>query len=167
MKRIWATSRLPEDEERVDEIKAALALAKAGKRHRCELAGDATRFRRDLYEHASGFLAPLIKELHVRWKVPLLNTGIVLVDLPGVGVAGDTHKQVTRKWINEKAKAVVLVVDHAGITEASADLLRTSEFLTRLLFSADDRSHDPVVFAVAVVRLDDVAEDEWAKRQEP
>ena len=44
--------------------------------------------------------------------------------------------------------------------------MRTSEFLTRLLFSADDRSHDPVVLAVAVARLDDVAEDEWAKGQE-
>ena len=73
------------------------------------------------------------------------------------------YKQVTRKWINERAKAVVLVVDRAGITESSADLLRTSEFLTRLLFSADERSHDPVVLAVAVARLDDVAEDEWAK----
>ena len=163
MKRTWGTPGLPEDEERVRKIKAALALAKAGKRHRCELADDAERFRRDLYEHASGYLAPLIKELQVRWKAPLLNIGMVLVDLPGVGIAGDAHKQVTRKWINEKAKAVVLVVDRAGITEASADLLRTSEFLTRLLFSADDRSHDPVVLAVAVARLDDVAEDEWAK----
>jgi GTP-binding protein EngB required for normal cell division len=163
MKRTWGTSALTEDDERIGGLKAALALAKAGKRHRCELAGDAPRFRRDLHEHASGSLAPLIKELHVRWNSPLLNTGMVLVDLPGVGVAGDVYKQVTRKWINERAKAVVLVVDRAGITESSADLLRTSEFLTRLLFSADERSHDPVVLAVAVARLDDVAEDEWAK----
>ena len=163
MKRTWGTSGVSEDEERLRGIKAALALAKAGKKHRCELAGDAPRLRRDLHEHASGFLAPLIKELHVRWHSPLLKTGMVLVDLPGVGVAGDAYKQVTRKWINERAKAVVLVVDRAGITESSADLLRTSEFLTRLLFSADERSHDPVVLAVAVARLDDVAEDEWAK----
>jgi hypothetical protein len=88
---------------------------------------------------------------------------MVLVDLPGVGVAGDAYKQTTRKWVNERAKAVILVVDRAGITESSADLLRTSEFLTRMLFSADERSHDPVVLAVAMARLDDVAEDEWAK----
>jgi len=163
MKRSWGTAALTEDEERIRGLKAALALAKAGKRHRCEFNGDPQAFRRDLHDHASGFLAPLIKELHVRWNSPLLNTGTVLVDLPGVGVAGDAYKQVTRKWINERAKAVVLVVDRAGITEASADLLRTSEFLTRLLFSADERSHDPVVLAVAVARLDDVAEDEWAK----
>jgi GTP-binding protein EngB required for normal cell division len=165
MKRAWGTSALAEDDLRLQGLKTALALAKAGKRHRCELVGDAPRFRRDLHEHASGSLAPLIKQLNVRWNSPLLNTGMVLVDLPGVGVAGDAYKQVTRKWINERAKAVILVVDRAGITEASADLLRTSEFLTRLLFSADERSHDPVMLAVAVARLDDVAEDEWAKEK--
>ena len=34
-----------------------------------------------------------------------------------------------------------------------------------MLFSADERSHDPVVLAVAVARLDDVAEDEWVKNK--
>jgi GTP-binding protein EngB required for normal cell division len=163
MKRTWGTVGLAQDDQRIKQLKSVLALAKAGKRHRCELVGDSKRFQHDLEIHASGFLAPLIKELHVRWNSPLLKTGMVLVDLPGVGVAGDAYKQVTRKWINERAKAVVLVVDRAGITESSADLLRTSEFLTRLLFSADERSHDPVVLAVAVARLDDVAEIEWAK----
>ncbi len=163
MKRAWDTVTLPEDEQRVRGIKTALALAKAGNRHRCEFNVDADSFRRDLQEHASGFLAPLIKELHVQWNSSLLSSGMVLVDLPGVGVAGDAYKQITRKWINERARAVILVVDRAGITESSADLLRTSEFLTRMLYSADDRSHDPVVLAVAMARLDDVAEDEWAK----
>jgi GTP-binding protein EngB required for normal cell division len=163
MKRTWGTAALPEDEERVRGIKAALALAKSGNKHRCEFNSDPHAFRRGLREHASGFLAPLIKELHVQWDSSLLRTGMILVDLPGVGVAGDAYKQTTQKWINERARAVVLVVDRAGITESSADLLRTSEFLTRMLFSADERSHDPVVLAVAVARLDDVAEDEWAK----
>jgi GTP-binding protein EngB required for normal cell division len=163
MKRTWGTVALVEDDERVRGIKAALALAKSGSKYCCEFNADLSTFRRDLHEHASGFLAPLIKELHVRWNSSLLRTGMVLVDLPGVGIAGDAYKQTTQKWINERAKAVVLVVDRAGITESSADLLRTSEFLTRMLFSADERSHDPVVLAVAVARLDDVAEDEWAK----
>jgi hypothetical protein len=142
MKRAWGTVALPEDEWRAKGIKTALALAKAGNRYRCEFNADANSFRRDLREHASGFLAPLIKKLHVRWNSSLLSSGMVLVDLPGVGVAGDAYKQTTRKWVNERAKAVILVVDRAGITESSADLLRTSEFLTRMLFSADERSHD-------------------------
>jgi GTP-binding protein EngB required for normal cell division len=165
MKRSWGTAVLPEDEERVRNIRAALALAKSGNKYHCEFNNDPRVFRRDLHEHASGFLAPLIKELHVRWNSPLLGPGIVLVDLPGVGVASDAYKQTTRKWINEKAKAVVLVVDHRGITESVADLLRTSEFLTRMLFSADERAHDPVALAVAVTRLDDAAEIERAKEQ--
>jgi hypothetical protein len=163
MKRTWGTSCLAEDEERIQGMKAALALSKSGKTHCCKLDGDAPRFRRALQERAAGYLAPLIKQLCVRWDSSLLSTGMVLVDLPGVGVSGDAYKEVTCRWINEKAKAVVLVVDRAGITEASADLLRTSDFLTRLLFSADERLHDPLVLAVAVSRLDDVAEDEWAK----
>ncbi len=80
--------RLPEDQERISGIKTALALAKAGKTHRCELTGDPSRFRRDLHEHASGFLAPLIKKLQVLWDSPLLKSGMMLVDLPGVGVCG-------------------------------------------------------------------------------
>jgi hypothetical protein len=143
MKRTWGTVALVEDDERVRGIKAALALAKSGSKYCCEFNADPSTFRRDLHEHASGFLAPLIKELHVRWNSPLLHTGMVLVDLPGVGIAGDAYKQTTRKWINERAKAVVLVVDRAGITESSADLLRTSEFLTRMLFTADERSTIP------------------------
>ena len=105
MKRTWGTAALPEDDERVRRIMAALALAKSGNRHRCEFNSDPDAFRRDLHEHASGFLAPLIKELHVRWNSSLLRTGMVLVDLPGVGVAGDAYKQATRKWINEKVQS--------------------------------------------------------------
>ncbi len=73
MKRAWGTVTLPEDEQRVRGIQTALALAKAGNRHRCEFNVDANSFRRDLRKHASGFLAPLIKELHVRWNSSLLN----------------------------------------------------------------------------------------------
>src|SRR5204862_6209628 len=107
---------LAEDEERIRGIATALSLAKEGKMHRREFSGgDAPAFRRDLGQHASGFLAPLIKELHVRWHSPLLESGMVLVDLPGVGVAGDVYKQTTREVVNEKGKAVVLVVERAGL----------------------------------------------------
>jgi hypothetical protein len=88
---------------------------------------------------------------------------MVLVDLPGVGIAGDVYKEATRKWIVERAKAVVLVVGRAGLTQAAADLLRTSDFLTRLLFYRDDRTDDPVVLTVAMTHVDDVADTEYAK----
>jgi len=85
MKRAWGTAGLLEDEECIRGIKHALALGKAAKSFHRELDSDTEAFRKELYEHASGYLAPLIKELHVQWKASLLETGIVLVDLPGVG----------------------------------------------------------------------------------
>jgi hypothetical protein len=158
MKRVWGTPGLPEDQQRMSRLREALALAKMKKKYRCELSTNSKDFQSDLDDHATGFIAPLIKELHVRWHSSWLREGTVLVDLPGVGVAGDVYKAVTRDWVNKRAKAVVLVVDRAGITEASADLLQSSDFLTRLLFSADARADDPVILAVAMTRLDDNAE---------
>jgi hypothetical protein len=162
-KRVWGTTILAEDEQRVHRLQTALAMGREKKAHRRSRVADPAGFQRDLDDHACGFLAPLIRTLHVRWPSPLLKHGIVLVDLPGVGIAGDVYKEVTRTWINERAKAVVLVVGRAGLTQTAADLLRTSEFLTRLLFSRDDRALDPVVLAVAMSHVDDVAETEWAK----
>ena len=37
------------------------------------------------------------------------------------------------------------VVDNRGVKEADADLLRRSDFLTRLLFSVDDPKADPAI----------------------
>ena len=161
--RSWNTTLLAEDEARVRRVARALTMGKGKLVHRCTRSADPVIFAQDLRDHASGFLAPLIKNLHVRWPSALLRHGIVLVDLPGVGVAGDVHKEVTHKWIFERAKAVVLVVGRAGVTEKTADLLRTSDFLTRLLFSRDEQAHDPVVLAVAMSHIDDVAETEWAQ----
>lgn len=162
-RRSWGTALQTEHAQRVQRLRAALAMGKDQRSHRCDRAADPKGFRTDLADHASGFLAPVIKTLHVRWPSELLKPGLVLVDLPGVGVAGDVYKEVTRKWINERAKAVVLVVGRSGLTEAAADLLRTSDFLTRLLFSSDDRTEDPVVLAIAMSHIDDAAEAEYAK----
>ena len=147
---IWGTAPKSEDALRLQRLTEVLAAAKDGRRHSCAENGDRAAFLRDLADHASGFLAPIIREIHVFWNSPLLRPGVTLVDLPGVGVAGDVYKEVTRKWIVEKAKAVVLVVDNRGVKEADAELLRRSDFLTRLLFSVDDPKADP---AVLVSRL--------------
>lgn len=162
-KRAWGTSVLPGDQERLGRLRTALTMGREKRSHRCVKSRDPDGFAGDLADHASGFLAPIIKTLRVRWPSPLLQQGIILVDLPGVGVAGDVYKEVTRKWITERAKAVVLVVGRSGVTQAAADLLRSSDFLTRLLFSRDERAHDPVFLAVAMSHVDSVAENEWAK----
>jgi hypothetical protein len=162
-KRFWGTTLLDEDRARAGRLAAALNMGKQKRLHRCDRALDPDAFSSDLADHASGFLAPLIKTLRVTWPSPLLAHRIVLVDLPGVGVAGDVYREVTNEWIAKRAKAVVLVVGRAGVTEAAADLLRSSQFLMRLFFSRDDQTHDPVVLAVAMSHIDDVAETEWTK----
>jgi hypothetical protein len=102
-------------------------------------------------------LAPIINEMVVSSNAELLKTGIILIDLPGVGIAGDVHVKVTEQYIREQAKVVVLVVGVRGVTRADAELLRNSGFLNRLLFAADDPSADPVQLIVVVVRADDIA----------
>ena len=86
----------------------------------------------------------------------------MLIDLPGVGIAGDVHARVTEKFIREKAKVVVLVVSVRGVTQADAELLRNSGFLNRLLHAADDPAADPVQLSAVVVRADDIADTRYA-----
>jgi hypothetical protein len=56
-------------------------------------------FTADLKDHAAGFLAPLVEEIQVGWPSELLRSGITLVDLPGVGIASDSYRQITQKYI--------------------------------------------------------------------
>ena len=56
-----------------------------------------------------------------------------------------------------------LVVDRAGITQDSAELLRSSGFFGRLLHAADDPSADPVQLLVVAVKLDLTADDDWQR----
>ncbi len=158
--RLWGTQVRAEDAPRLKRVAAALELAKQEAVHTVEGRVDDRGFMGELRDHACGFLAPLIDTITVYWNCELLREGAVLVDLPGVGIAGDRHEAVTRDWIRKRAQAIVLVVDHRGITQPVAELLRKSEFLNRLVYSADEPEGDPVLM-VAVVKVDDVAEEYW------
>jgi hypothetical protein len=159
-KRVWGTTHDQADTERLEDISRALSLAKEGKRFTVDGSASDEEFRRILHEHATGYLAPLIKNLTLDWPSSKLAKDITLVDLPGVGVVHDVHVEVTRKWIREKANALVLVVDHRGMTEPLADALKRSEFLNSLLYSADEPEDDPIVM-VAITRIDDVASERF------
>jgi DNA polymerase IIIc chi subunit len=152
--RPWQTEAKPEDSVRISRIESALALAKKGDLFVSE--GTAAELAPILNDHACGFLAPLIRRATVWWNSPLLETGITLVDLPGLGVIGDPRPEITRKFIRESARALVLVVDHRGVTEPVARLLRDSEFLTRLLHTSDEPEGNPVLL-IAVTKVDDIA----------
>ncbi|MCA9604137.1 MAG: dynamin family protein [Myxococcales bacterium] len=161
----WGTDAIPEDAERVARIASVLAEVRKDKEHthRVEAGADPAAFHRELDIHASGFLAPLIRTLDVGWDTPLLKGGLVLVDLPGIGVANDEYRRVTSEWIR-KARAVVLVVDRAGVTDASVDLLRTTGFLNSMLHeSLSGEDADPPILMVSVVKVDLQATDARTK----
>jgi GTP-binding protein EngB required for normal cell division len=160
------TTLLNEDGTRIERLRAAIQLGKS-KQPQTHREGDSPEARAEflklLHDHATGFLAPLIKDLTVRWNESLLRDGLTLVDLPGVGIAGDVKAGITENYIREQAKAVVLVVSSRGVQQTEAELLRSSGFLNRLLHSSDDPSADPVSLMVVVTRIDDIAEEHFAQ----
>lgn len=158
MKNFWGTPLDPADEDRVTHIRQALQLAEKNTPFRATAADrDTEGLLEELKAHAGGFLAPLIARLRVGWPADLLRGGLTLVDLPGVGIASDVHKKVTHEWINGNTRALVLVVDRAGVSDACTRLLTESGFLQRLLSAADDPGSDPMALLIAVTRVDDVA----------
>lgn len=101
------------------------------------------RFDALFQDHVSGHLAPLIERIEVGYPASALRNNVVLVDLPGVGIANDRYRSVTTEYIRVKASAVILLVDRAGPTEASVDLIRDSGYWDRLLLSSADPERDP------------------------
>ena len=155
-----ASTITAEDMERIKGIQVALQYSKNKRPLVCSQAKDLD-FRQRLDFHATGYLAPLIRDLKVEWNIEALKGGLTLVDLPGVGIAGDAKAEITERWIREHAKAIVLVVDKSGVRETEAELLRNTGFLNRLLHAGGELNSDPVTLVVAVTKIDDVAEENW------
>jgi GTP-binding protein EngB required for normal cell division len=146
-----------EDEVRVARVKEAL------KKRTMEIhqASHGSEFARELKDHAAGFLAPLIERISVGWPSALLSSGVVLVDLPGVGIAQDSYRQVSKSYVRDKARAVVLVVDRAGPTADTVELLRSTGYWDRMVGAVDDPEADRCSILIAVTKVDDVAAEEW------
>ncbi len=137
-KRVWGTVAKSEDIARLKQLVSILVTDHRKSPAIHEAVVSSPGFSKDLHDHSAGFLAPTIEQLEVWWNSPLLEKGLRLIDLPGLGVAGDVYRKVTEQWVRMDAHVVVLVVTHRGVMEADANLLRTSGFLTRLLHSIDD-----------------------------
>jgi GTP-binding protein EngB required for normal cell division len=116
-----------------------------------------------MMDHAAGYLSPLIERIEVGWPSELLKAGVVLVDLPGVGIAQDSYRDVTASYVRDKARAVIVTVDRAGPTEATVDLLRVSGYWERLVGASDDPTSDACGMLIAVTKVDDVTQTEWEK----
>lgn len=150
----WGYSPVPEHALLLTQVVDAIALGDTGRRW--ESTDDNRVFLGEVARHATGSIAPLIRSLDVGWPAHALRDGLVLVDLPGIGIANDEYRSVTSAWIR-RAMAVVLVVDKSGVTEASADLLRTTGFLNSILHRVPDSASVSPLLRVVAVKLDDVA----------
>ena len=152
----------PETGERVTQAAARLASGRGARwvRHsKSDLGGD---FIRILREHAAGALAPLIAEIEVGWPSEVLKGGLILVftDL-AVAVASDRHRAVTSDYMRRRARAVILVVDRAGPTDASVTLIRDrSGDRDRLLLSSEDPESNRCAWVIAVSKIDDLTIEE-------
>jgi GTP-binding protein EngB required for normal cell division len=161
----WGTKFESDDSERIRRARAALELSETNKSYE-RSSGDGQPFQSELWDHAAGFLAPLVESIEVGWPSDLLKSGIVLVDLPGVGIARDSYRQVTQKFIRDQARAVILTVDRAGPTGETVELLRSSGYWERLVGAADDPNSDPCKLVIAVTKVDDVASEEYRNSQD-
>lgn len=157
----WGETIDEADLKRIARVKAILKSSKDKRNYICKQSDEHKNFKVELQIHAAGFLSPLIERIYVGWSSPVLKSGVVLVDLPGVGIAQDSYRDVTKQYVRDKARAVIVVVDRAGPTESTVDLLRDSGYWQRLVGAADDPNSDPCSMIMAVTRVDDVAEEEW------
>jgi len=157
----WHSALDPEDQARIDKVKEAIKPSRSNRTYERSEAEDKRSFMDDLKAHAAGFLSPLIETIQVGWPSDILKAGVILVDLPGVGIAQDAYRQVTNKYVREKARAVIVVVDRAGPTESTVELLRTSGYWDRLVGATDDPESDPCSMLITVTIVDDVAAEEW------
>ena len=159
----WGSEIDPEDLARVTRVQAILKSPKDDRTHERGEGGDLRSFQQDMMDHAAGYLSPLIERIEVGWPSELLKAGVVLVDLPGVGIAQDSYRDVTASYVRDKARAVIVTVDRAGPTEATVDLLRVSGYWERLVGASDDPTSDACGMLIAVTKVDDVTQTEWEK----
>lgn len=152
----YGSQILDEDLQRVKSVIDALLVARKGEYLEFSDA-ISQNFRKELRNHACGFLAPMINELEISWPSETLVDGIEIVDLPGIGIVSDVYANVTAHYLRKEAQSVMLVADSRGLREEDAILLRDSGFLVRLMHSMDDPESDPVKLIVVVVKIDDVA----------
>jgi GTP-binding protein EngB required for normal cell division len=167
----WQQEVDPEDLKRIVRIKQILLPPKIlqpknNRTYERKQSNDPDGFMSDLKAHAAGFLSPLIERIEVGWPSEVLKAGVILVDLPGIGIAQDSYRDVTKRYVREKARAVIVVVDRSGPTEATVETLRASGYWDRLVGAADDPASDPCSMLIAVTKVDDVVTEEWRNMQD-
>jgi GTP-binding protein EngB required for normal cell division len=160
----WGSDIDAGDLVRIRRVQEILKAPKGERTYERREGSDLRGFQQDMVDHAAGYLSPLIERIEVGWPSDLLEAGIVLVDLPGVGIAQDAYREVTSSYVRDKARAVIVTVDRAGPTESTVDLLRTSGYWERLVGASDDPTSDACGMLIAVTKVDNDTQSEWEKR---
>lgn len=101
------------------------ALARGETLRQWSAAGELPQLRHELENHSAGFLSPVVREVQLFWPSPLLETGLRLVDLPGLGVVQDHFARETRAVAGAMA-GMLIVVDRAVVGGETSELLRSS-----------------------------------------
>jgi len=118
-----ATGCIPPDlRVRAGRVREVVVLADSGRLLRIEAGTNLPSLLIALAEHGAGFLAPLTAKIEFGWDAPVLANRLTLIDLPGLGVANDIHRLQT--LTTTPLQAILLVVDRAGLTDATAAVLR-------------------------------------------
>jgi len=146
-------------DSRASTIRARVGLShKPHPQTMCMAGMELPSFLREVRDHVGGFLAPVASNIEIGWHSAILDGGVVLVDLPGLGIANDEYRGVTEYWL-QKARTVVLVVDRSGLSESALDILRRNHFFDGLIRHAKDPRSMPFSLIIAVTKLDLSADD--------
>lgn len=150
------SSRL--EKKDVHRIGAIRALLEKGQ-FECK-EGQYANYKVQLHDHATGYLSPILKAFEVRVTSDILKEGLVLVDLPGVGIDGDIHQKVTMEYL-ANANAIVLVISSKGIGDAEHRLMNTAGIYDKLIARHGSDNARPIQFIIAVTRIDDIVESRF------
>lgn len=108
-------------------------------------------FFRLVHEHIAGASAALCEAIELGWPSAMLEDRVTLVDLPGLGMVSDSYSRHTSAWV-EKARAILVVTDRAGVTESMVTCLRRTGFLKRVVEGNAD-------LIGVVTKLDQITDD--------
>lgn len=107
----------------------------------------------DLNSHRTQYW-PLVEQIEVYLKAPILRHGIKLVDLPGTQDALSFRAEIAETFQDRLAKQIVVSpASRAGDNKAAADLIFTENDLMK--FHLDNKFKDDSL-CVAITKIDDI-----------
>lgn len=107
-------------------------------------------FARAVREHASGQLAPLCSDLELHSDAELLSHGIEVVDLPGLGTAGDAYAEAALDTL-PRLEGLIVVVDRSGLSDSLVEVMSRSGLLARWL-------DGELELVIAVTKIDQIVD---------